>query len=99
MVWVYAREIVEERDVSAAVDIYRVRFPRFEDAYAALQWRLARRGDIMGFHARGGKGGYRLYRQGGDPVAQTPSLIVVYTVSPDQIVIVGLTAEAYGAGP
>ena len=98
MAWVFAREIVEERDVSLAIDGYRQRFPRFDDAYAALQWLLARRGDRLGLHSRVGTIEYRLYRQDADPIAQTPALIVVYTVNPDQIILVGLTAEAYSGG-
>lgn len=98
MAWVFAREIVEERDVSLAIDGYRQRFSRFDEAYAGLQWRLARRGDQMGLHRRVGNTEYRLYRQDGDPVAQTPALIVVYTVDPDQVVLVGLTAEQCSGG-
>jgi hypothetical protein len=95
MLWVFARDVVEEHDVSIAADAYQQQFSRFEDAYEGLKWLLARRGDRMGLHRTVGNTGYRLYRQDGDPVAQTPSLIVVYTVNDQQVVLIGLTAQAF----
>jgi hypothetical protein len=68
MLWVFARDVVEEHDVSIAVDAYRQQFSRFEDAYEGLKWLLARRGDRMGLHRTVGNIGYRLYRQDVTPL-------------------------------
>lgn len=98
MSWVFARVVIEEHDVASAADNYRRQFSRFEEAYDGLKWLLARRCDRMGLYRAVGSTNYRLYRQDSDPVAQTPSLVVVYSYDDHQITILGLTAQAYSGG-
>jgi hypothetical protein len=90
--WIRARTIIEENNVSTDIQIFRQQFPRFDDAYAALQWQLSRKADTLGLHSHYNGKDYRLYRQGADPVARTPSLVVVYWYTSDEVTITGLRA-------
>jgi hypothetical protein len=92
-IWGRARTIVEEQSVSADIENFRQAFARFDEAYDALKWNLARRADSLGLHSHWKGTEYRLYRQDRDPIALTPSLIVVYTYSVDAVTIVALRAE------
>jgi hypothetical protein len=90
--WARARTIIGEPNVSADIESFRQQLPRFDEAYEALKWNLARRAESLGLRSHWKKTEYRLYRQDRDPIAMTPSLIVVYTYSIDQVIIVGLQA-------
>jgi hypothetical protein len=91
--WVYARTIIEELDVSVSATAFRQQFARFDEAYDALKWVLARRADRLGLHRTVAGTEYRLYRQDRDPLAMTPALIVVYTCTPNEVTIISLRAE------
>lgn len=91
-VWVRARTVIEEKNVSADIQLFRQQFARFDDAYNALQWKLARKADTLGLHSHQNGVDYRLYRQGSDPVALTPSLVVVYWYTKDEVTLTGLRA-------
>lgn len=91
--WVYARTIVEDSAVTADAAIFQHQFARFDEAYEALKWILARRADRLGLRRTVGSVEYRLYRQDRDPLAVTPALIVVYTYTTDQVTILSLRVE------
>jgi hypothetical protein len=92
--WVTSRVVIEEINISADADIFEQKFHRFQDAYEALKWHLARRAESLGLRSHYKGLEYRLYRQSGDPIAGTPSLIVVYTYTVDEVTIIGLRCEA-----
>jgi hypothetical protein len=56
---------------------------RLEDAFDALKWWLARRPDSG--EAQDDR--YWLYKQRGDPEANIPALVVLYTFDDDEVVI------------
>jgi hypothetical protein len=90
--WLFARTIIEDHAVTNVIPLYQQQFPRFDDAYDALKWNLARRADRLGLRSFVGGVEYRLYRQGPDPLALTPALIVVYTYTTNDVTIHGLRA-------
>jgi hypothetical protein len=91
-VWVRARTVIEEKTVSADIAIFRQQFVRFDDAYNALQWTLSRKAETLGLHSSYNGIDYRLYRQDSDPVARTPSLVVVYWYTKEEVTITALQA-------
>lgn len=94
MLWFHARTVVQEHAASAAADAYAKQFPRFEEAYDALQWLLARKPDKVDNLERdvGGRT-YYLYRQAADKLAKTPAIVVVYTFDDDEVNILDVRAE------
>jgi hypothetical protein len=91
--WRFARTVIEEPEVTAEVQLLRQQFDRFDDAYNALNWSLARRADRLGEHSIHNGVEYRLYRQDRDQFAQTPALIVVYTYTLLSVTIISIRAE------
>lgn len=92
--WFTARTIVEEAIVQTAVDRFSKRFTRFDEAFEALKWLLARKVETLDSAMRTVKGiSYYLYRQGPDPLAGTPAIIVMYTYDADEVVLHDLKAE------
>lgn len=70
------RQVVEERDAEVKADELRESFQRFDDAYEALKWLLAKGCEELDVRTRAvGEEVYHLYRQAGDPVAGTPDII------------------------
>lgn len=92
--WFTARTVVQEPSVSAAVDRATAKYPRFEEAYQALEWLLARRCEKLPAGMRTEKGVvYHLYRQGADALAGTPAIIIVYTYDHNEVVLIDLKVE------
>ena len=82
-----ALTIVLEHGAQKVVDAARKNHPRFDDAYNALEWLLARKPKI-GFSRKDNNGvKWYVHVQAGDPVAQTPEIWVLYQVEPNQVVI------------
>lgn len=91
MPWVFARQIVEEHSVEERVNELCDEFSRFEAAYDALKWLLARKCNTLESLRRTVDGvQYNLYRQASDPVADTPEILVLYTHDDDQVNIIGI---------
>lgn len=88
--WISARTIVEENDCQNAADEARGQYPRFEEAFEALKWRLARRGHVLGIHKEINGTEYRLYKQASDSLAKTPSITVVFSVEPERVILYDL---------
>lgn len=91
--WVRYRTIVEEPDVGKAVDRFKSKYPRFGEAFEALKWVLARKGNDIATSSEAGGVVYRLYRQAGDPLANTPDIIVLFTCDDNEVMIVAVNAE------
>ncbi len=92
--WFYARQIVEEQEVRDAVDQFRAQFQRFEEAFEALKWLLARKCvDVKGLSRTVYGVKYILYRQASDPLARTPEIIVLFTYNDNEVVIIGINAK------
>lgn len=84
--WQTLRTVVEDHAAQLSVDQYATEFTRFNEAWNALKWFLARSGDKIGAAAEPAKP-YRLYVQAADPLAKTPEIWVVYSVTPNEIII------------
>lgn len=92
--WFTARTIVQEPSVSAAVDRYTKKYARFDEAYQALEWLLARKCETLQAGMRTVKGvTYHLYRQAADALAGTPAIVIVYTYDQNEVVIIDLKVE------
>ena len=92
--WFYAREIVEEESVAARADELTKSFPRFDDAYEALKWLLARRCDKLPAMTRTVRGErYHLYRQAGNDRNDIPDIIVLFTYDENRVNVCGMEAE------
>ena len=92
--WFHARTVVESNDAASTADSLESSFGRFDEAYSALKWLLARRCDKIGSLSRDAGGvTYRLYKVAADELAHTPALLVLYTFDDDEVEIVALKAE------
>lgn len=92
--WFYGRQICEEPLAADAADQYSAKLDRFEEAYDALKWLLARRADSLNTAtAKIEEVEYHLYRQGSDPLAKTPAIVVVYTLDDHTVTILAIRAE------
>ncbi len=92
--WLHARTVVEDNDVLKASLGFEKKFNRFDEAFEALKWLLARKCDAVNSVIRT-EGGttYHLYQQASDPLAETPSIIVLYTFDDNEIRLIAINAE------
>lgn len=77
------RTIVPENEVTFDVDAAKMTFSRVDDAYAGLEWRLARSpndGILVG-------NGYYIYKQLGFPKWKIPSITVLYRFTDSEVFI------------
>jgi len=81
-----ALEVVLEHDVASSVDDASKEYNRFNEAFDALQWLLARTPKI-GVSKKVDDVEWRLYAQSGDPLAGTPSIWVLYKCNKTQVTI------------
>lgn len=93
MAWQRYRTIVEDRDVTALIEREMPSRPRLDQAWEALQWLLARKADEMGISRVVGSTEFRLYKQAGDPVADTPDITVLFSVNDAEVVVHGVKIE------
>jgi hypothetical protein len=85
---------VEGQAVGKAVDGFAKKFKRFDEAFDALKWLLARKCATLEYISKKvGSTTYCLYRQASDQYAATPSITVVYTYDENEVVLIDLTAE------
>jgi hypothetical protein len=93
--WAVLRTVIEERVVSDAADRFTVTFSRFDEAWDALRWLLARdpaQKNAARYVGAGVAHGVMVYVQAGDPIARTPDIWVVYTYNDDTVTIMGINA-------
>jgi len=84
---------VEALDVSEYLDLYTEKHPRFEEAWNALKWLLARNPEPKGSVTKVGTARpYRAYVLAGDVFAGTPDLWVTYTYTADEVLILAVQA-------
>jgi len=74
MTWSIHRTIAEHADAQLQIDAAAALYPRFGEAWEALKWLLARRADVLGYHKTVGGQMFRIYKQAGDILAQTPAI-------------------------
>ncbi len=92
--WFSGRTIVEEKIVEKKVDRFSRRFGRFEEAFEALKWLLARKCDDIGSLSRVvGDVDYSIHRQAGSAVTNTPDITVLFTYDDDEVIIIDVRAE------
>ena len=77
--WGGLRTIRPESAVSETIDAECKVYPRLSEAWDALEWELSRSAETMGQQNRGDES-LRLYVQADDPIANVPSIWVVYRV-------------------
>lgn len=82
-----AKTVRLEHGAQASADKAVSEFNRFEDAFFALQWLLARKASTLGLARIGADNGERVYVQAGDEIADTPDIWVLFSDTPDQVVI------------
>jgi hypothetical protein len=93
--WVVLRTVIEEKAVSDAVDRFSVTFSRFDEAWDALRWLLARdpaQKNAARYLDEGVSQRSMVYVQAGDPIARTPDIWVVYTYTDGTVTIMGINA-------
>lgn len=92
--WLHARTVVEDKAVSKAASGFEKKFDRFEEAFDALKWLLARKCDSVKSGIRTvERTTYYLYQQASDPLAETPSIIVLYTFDDNEVRLIAINAE------
>lgn len=89
-----AKTVVLEHGVAAKADAAKVEFRRFEEAFDALQWLLARKQDI-GLSRVGSPNDERVHVQESDPVAETPKIWVLFSDGNDEVRIWDINVIAY----
>lgn len=93
MAWTVLRTIVEELDVSATVDLLSEQHARFSETWDGIKWLLARtptpKGAVRRLNAP-----YWIYVFGGDPIAGTPSVAVIWTFDDAEVTILGVMLVA-----
>lgn len=80
----HARTVVRYEGVSNACDEYEKTVHRFEEAYRALEWLLARN-PFRGMKI--GRSDWYVYVQDGDRAARTPAIWVLYTFTDNEVFI------------
>ncbi|GGY95619.1 hypothetical protein [Novosphingobium colocasiae] len=84
------KTIIESEETATAADEARDKFPRFEDAWQAFHWLLARRAGTLGLAPSVGHDGLRLYVQEGDHLAGTPSIWSLFKIGDEVVEIVAV---------
>ena len=88
-----ALTIVLQPEAQKTVDSAASKFGRFDDAYSALEWLLARKPDI-GYKREDDNGAeWYVHVQAGDPVAAIPEIWVLYQRESHQVVIHAIEAR------
>ncbi len=85
------RTVILEHGIQEKIDECCKKFERFEQAFDALQWLLARSPD-RGKHRTINGARWAVYVQGVDRLAKTPEIWVLYQYDDDQVTIFGLSA-------
>jgi hypothetical protein len=89
----HARTIREDKSVEDALNDLSHKNPRFEEAYEALTWLLARSRDKIPKQVRKVDGiEYNLYVQAKNPIAHTPRIRVIFTYTEDLLHIIAVDA-------
>lgn len=81
-----ARTVILNNGVEEKVDAATQKFNRFDEAFHALEWLLARK-EKLGTAKIGAPNDERVYVQAGDEIARTPEIWVVFSESDDEVTI------------
>ena len=82
-----ALTVVLQPNAQQAVDAANKAHHRFEDAYHALEWLLARKPDVGYMRIDGNGTEWYVHVQDGDPIAGTPQIWALYQRDDHQVVI------------
>lgn len=96
--WQVLRSVIQNNDVSRQVDQNADAFNRFNEAWQALEWLLARTPDI-GIQNTEHEGKYWLYVQAGDSLAGTPEISVVYSFTSSEVTLYSIRVVAQQPTP
>jgi len=94
MIGWHAKTVILTQSVQEKADTAAKKFDRFQEAFDALQWLLARNTDI-GFSKSQDNAEWHIYVQAGDPLAQTPEIWVLFIVSDNEVTLLKINVEAY----
>lgn len=87
------KNIVEEPEVSSAIQHYRKTIYRFDDAYRALSDYLAKGEGIKGWVRRIDNVTYYGFAQKGNKIAKTPRLSVIYKITDTEVILCKLYVD------
>ena len=72
--------------------------PKFNDAYAAVEWFVARLPEVGDFLSRDHEENIRVYTRDYDPATKAPGIIVAYQYDADEVEILMLDIIQSGDG-
>lgn len=84
--------ICEEVEVSQAIDLYHVKYKRFEDAWDGLKWLISRK-PCLG--VRIDTTDFFLYKQDGFLNLNIPTIIILYSFNDSKITIKSINASEF----
>jgi len=89
-----AKTIVLENDVADKADKAESEHHRFDEAFMALQWLLARSQNV-GLPRIGSPNDERVFVQESDRIAKTPSIWILFSDGSDEVHIWDINVVAY----
>ncbi len=98
MHWSLGRDVREDPEVTEGINEAQKKWPRFDDAWAGLTWLLARQAPELGVWQMRGDTMYRLYKQAGNKLADTPDITVVYSFDDQMVYVHDMKAEPRSDG-
>ena len=84
------KTVIESDSAAKSADNARSNFDRFDDAWEAFKWLLARRASSLGEAPLRSPDGFRLYTQEGDRIAGAPEIWSVFRVDDEQVEIIAV---------
>jgi len=87
MIWRKYRTVVLGDLARRIIDEKTRNIPRFDKAWRALEWKLARQAHKMIKHSIADVDIYHVYRQPGDQIAGTPNITILFTIAEDEVVV------------
>jgi hypothetical protein len=87
MIWRRYRTIILGDLARRVVDEKTRNIHRFDGAWRALEWKLARLAHKMIKHTIVNDGVYHLYRQPGNGLADTPNITILFTMTENEVIV------------
>jgi hypothetical protein len=95
--WKVGRNVRLEHTSSSAVDSITAIYPRFNEMWMGIEWRLTREGDRLGISRDENGLQYRLHVF--EPLIDgLPEVVVLYAIEPSDISVIGVGANIGSEG-
>ena len=85
--WQGFRSVAQEAVVSDQYNAALAKWPRLDEAWRGLEWLLARAAPESGRARQEAGELFRVYKQEGDFLAKTPSILIVFTFDNECVTI------------